>query len=128
MSFFEPDAGVSHSLLKRTRQNLAAKELTVAARRLDSIMSEMGDDSISILKIDIEGYEIVLIPALIELFRKWERHRWPRLLLFDMDSMRPQHKQHNTAEGLRSIKMLENAGYEIFSSEGYDYTFTLKMT
>eukprot|EP00802_Teleaulax_amphioxeia_P015376 Tamp_15466.p1 GENE.Tamp_15466~~Tamp_15466.p1 ORF type:complete len:385 (-),score=22.06 Tamp_15466:277-1431(-) len=129
MSFFEPLAGVSHSLLSKSDlsggdQN---RKLTVPARELRSIMAEMRDGKISILKIDIEGYEIHLIPALVTLFRDWEYDRWPRILMFDMDSMRPGHQQMNIREGQKCVKLLLNAGYEVFSSESYDYTFVLKL-
>ena len=117
MTFFEPISGVSHSLLGQTKSK--GKQITVVARELSSIMAELGDEQISVLKIDIEGYEIVLIPALVAMFRTWELRKLPRILLFDMDSMRPEHRQE-------CVQLLVAAGYELFSSNNYDYTFVLK--
>ena len=72
-----PSGGVSHSLVSKS--DLCSRDinrkLTVPARELGSIMAEMRDGNISILKIDIEGYEIILIPALVSLFRDWEFDR-----------------------------------------------------
>jgi len=53
MSFFEPLKGVSQSLLKK---HAGATQLSVVARELSSIMAELKDKKVSIMKIDIEGY------------------------------------------------------------------------
>jgi len=124
MSFFEPSDGVSHSLLDRSATGKpAGKRIVVSARALQSIMAEFGDERIAVLKIDIEGYEIFLIPALIDFLRKIDDHRWPRILLFDMDSLRPAHERRNEVEGKKCVALLESAGYSIFSSRNFDYTF-----
>ena len=44
-------------------------------------------ETVDIMKIDIEGYEIKVIPHIIALLNTWPKTKWPRALLFDMDSM-----------------------------------------
>mmetsp|Transcript_77445 Transcript_77445/g.113460 ORF Transcript_77445/g.113460 Transcript_77445/m.113460 type:complete len:357 (+) Transcript_77445:49-1119(+) len=124
MSFYEPQAGVSHSLV--TQKQTKGQQISVVARELSSIMAELRDDKISVLKIDIEGYEVMLIPMLVRLFRSWEIRKWPRILLFDMDSLRPEHGNGNRLEGQKCVQMLCDAGYYLFSSRNFDYTFVLK--
>jgi len=81
MSFFEPLKGVSQSLL---RKHAGATQLSVVARELSSIRAELKDTKVSVMKIEIEGYEIVLIPVLVDLFRTWPIRNWPHILLIDM--------------------------------------------
>jgi len=122
MTFFEPPIGVSQSLLKK---HSGAQHSSVVARELSSIMAELKDKRVSVMKIDIEGYEIVLIPKLIDLFRTWPIRNWPRVLLFDMDSLRPEHGNKNILAGQECVKLIRDVGYELFSSRNNDYTFVL---
>jgi len=123
MNFFEPPSGVSHSLLPK---HSGAMQLSVIARELSSIMTELKDEKVSVIKIDIEGYEIVLIPILMDLFRTWPTSHWPRILLFDMDSLRPEHGNSNIMEGHKCVQLICDAGYKLFSSRHHDYTFVLQ--
>jgi len=123
-TFFEPLKGMSQSLLEK---HAGATQLSVVARELSSIMAELKDKKVHVMKIDIEGYEIVLIPVLVDLFRTWPIRNWPHLLLFDMDSLRPEHGNSNISEGQRCVQLIRDAGYEVFSSRNNDYTFVLQM-
>jgi len=124
MTFFEPPEGVSHSLLKTKHRR--GRQISVVARDLSSILAELRDARVSVMKIDIEGYEIVLIPLLLKLFRTWASRDWPRMLLFDMDSLRPGHGNYNQSEGQKCVELIRDAGYDLFSSHHHDYTFVLK--
>lgn len=122
VNFFPPKEGVSHSLLTKNNPE-SLQPLLVKSKKLTSIMNEMGDERITILKIDIEGFEIHVIPELVVLFRSWETFRWPRIIIFDMDSLRPDHMHHNQPKAKECIQMLLDIGYFIFSQHSYDYTF-----
>ena len=122
VNFFPPKEGVSHSLLSKNDSD-SVKALRVQSKKLSSIMKESGDEHITILKIDIEGFEIHVIPELVELFKTWETFRWPRIILFDMDSLRPYHTHYDATRAKECIEMLLDIGYVVFSQDLYDYTF-----
>lgn len=125
MDFYAPSQGVSHSLIKTDHEYTKHMHLKVTAKSLQSIMHRLGHEKVSVMKIDIEGYEILVIPYLITILKTWDRSNWPRLLLFDMDCLRPMHKQYNYSAGMNCIKMLRDVGYTIYSAHNYDYTFEL---
>jgi FkbM family methyltransferase len=125
MEFHEPKQGVSHSLIKTDHKHEKKSDRVVMVKSLQSIMKTLGHKKASVLKIDIEGYEILVIPSLVKFFKTWDQSNWPRLLLFDMDCLRPMHKQYNYTAGMYCIKILTEIGYRIYSAHDYDYTFEL---
>ena len=124
MSFKPPKSGVSHTLEERGTGNSSFR---IEVKSLESIMTMFGDAKVSVLKIDIEGHEVKVIPQLLEFFGTKEKHLWPRLMLFDMDSLRKEHTKYDPAGGKRCIKLLESVGYELFTDRNYDYTFFLPL-
>jgi len=91
-------------------------------------MQTFGDKYVAMLKIDIEGFEIEVIP---ELVRFWQtslpRAQWPRLLAFDMDSIRKGHPRRNEPAARRCMKLLTDAGYQQFSwTGGADIVYLLR--
>eukprot|EP00961_Rhodomonas_salina_P109784 1477478-Rhodomonas_salina.1 len=124
MEFHSPKGGkgVSHTL------NAAAdgSSIRVPVRSLGSIMAEFGDTAISVLKIDIEGFEVKVIPQLVELWKKIPKEGWPRVLAFDMDSLREGHPQKDAEGAKAAIMQLKALGYTQFSlSGGADIVFVL---
>ena len=122
-TFVPPRSGVSHSLA--AHGDAAKGAFTVPVKSFQSIVHALKDAKVGILKIDIEGHEVVVIPQLVALFQTQEKARWPRILLFDMDCFRDGHGGQDVAGGRRCVALLESIGYELFSDAGFDYTFVL---
>ena len=129
MSFYERQSGVSHTLLNvdptKSKQKMTGRKITITTHRLDTIMQKMGDDSVDVLKADIEGYELHFIPDLIVLLKSWPKQKWPRILMFDMDSLRPGHTAENPDAAEHCINSLQQIGYSVFTTDSFDYTFVL---
>ena len=125
MEFHAPTQGVSHSLLKMNELHAKKAKRVVTVKSLKSIMNTLQHKKVSVVKIDIEGYEISVIPYLVKFLKNLDQANWPRLLLFDMDCLRPMHKQYNYTAGMYCIDMLIELGYRVYSEHNYDYTFEL---
>ena len=105
-------AGVSFSLTKDS----GSSKIEVQARSLESLMAELGDERVDVLKIDIEGAEKQVIPHLSRVFKSWPRSRWPRYVLFDMD-----HEYHDVA----GRDAMQELGYELVAQQDHDLTWEL---
>jgi len=129
MTFIEPLAGVSNFLDESGDLDTSKgrSKITVPVYTLETLMSKTGTQIVDILKIDIEGYEIKVIPKLIELFKSWPKRKWPKVLMFDMDSLLPKHEKRDIPAGQRMVKLISDNGYNIFAGgQGVvDYTFVL---
>ena len=125
MEFYAPKQGVSHSLIKTDHKHEKETHKKVKVKSLQSIMNTLQHKKVSVMKIDIEGYETLVIPHLVKILKTWDKYNWPRLLLFDMDCLRPMHKQYNYTAGMYCIKILRDIGYAVYSAHNYDYTFEL---
>ena len=98
-------------------------------RTLQSIMSSLGDEVVDVLKVDVEGAEVEVLPALLHMWRMWPRARWPKLLLIDMDSMRANHPRRNVSAANAVVELLVEAGYLLFAHpKKPDYSFVLPLT
>jgi FkbM family methyltransferase len=128
MSFVAPKSGVSHFLSASGDASKGAGKIIVPVKSVASIMKLKHIKKIDILKIDIEGYENEVIPGLMELIKTWPKEDWPKVLMFDFDSMLAGHPAEDQAGGRRSVKLVEEMGYSIFSGSPNhpDYTFVLK--
>ena len=99
--------------------------IDVSGRTLDSVMRELGDSKIDVLKCDIEGAEVELIPYLVKLFRQWDKYKWPQFLLFDMDSLRQSHRRFNPIDAKNAMSMLREIGYERYAQSNADICWKL---
>ena len=121
--YFSPPAvktHVSHYFGKNGTGGLA-----VLGRTLSSIMSEFGDKRIDVLKCDVEGAEVEIIPYFVELFEKWDKANWPKWILFDMDSLREGHPRYNPVGAKAATAKLRKIGYEHYASDGADVCWKL---
>jgi len=128
MSFLAPESGVSHSLKAGVKTSTS---LTVPTKRFETILNKLKLHHVDVLKIDIEGSELDVIPDLIETFaRLWKNKQyWPKILFFDMDSLLTHHPAYDEAGGKHALALLEKVGYERMSVVGpgkSDYTLVLK--
>lgn len=105
---------VSHSQVPHS--GARGEAVTVPARRLSSIMEELGHDRIGILKLDIEGSEYDVIDDLLASGLKVEQllvevhHRFDKI---DLDQSRA------------AVRRLREAGFRLFhvSPRGEEYSF-----
>ena len=67
MTFAAPKTGVRHSLSASGEGGEST--MTVPVQSFESIRRTLKDEKVSILKIDVEGHEVVVIPQLVELFQ-----------------------------------------------------------
>ena len=58
-----------------------SKPISMPIRTLPTIMRELGDLVVDILKLDIEGEEVEVIPALLQVWRTWSKARWPKVVM-----------------------------------------------
>ena len=88
MSFMSPKSGVSHvfSAVGRDKSNMEG-EITVPVKSMASILKLKHIRKVDLIKIDIEGYENKVIPGMLELIKTWPIEDWPKVLMFDFDSM-----------------------------------------
>lgn len=128
MSFLAPESGVSHSLKSGVKTSTS---LRVPTKRFETILNKLKLHHVDVLKIDIEGSELDVIPDLIETFtRLWKNKQdWPKVLFFDMDSLLTHHAAYDEAGGKHALELLEKVGYERLQVVGpgeADYTLVLK--
>lgn len=74
-------------------------------------MTELGDERVDIIKMDIEGAEYVVIDQLAR------EGPLPRALCVEFDQPQPLRRTMSAVETLR------RAGYELAHIEFFDYTF-----
>ena len=117
--FTPPSTGVSH-VLKSGKD-----AFNVTARSIQSIMEEFGDEKVSILKMDIEGHEVHVIPQLVKMWETRPRSQWPRVLVIDMDSRRDGHPNKDEQKGNACIALLKGMGYIEFSLISMDLVLVL---
>jgi len=104
-------------------------EVAAPMKTLGSIMRTLEDEVIDILKIDIEGAEVDAVPEMLAMWKTWPRHRWPRVLMIDMDSLRPNHPRYNETGAFTVVHLLQAAGYRVFAHLLMpDYTFVLPLS
>ena len=105
------------------------RELRLPVKTLPAIMAALGDEVVDVLKLDIEGAEVEVIPGLLDLWSTWPQARWPKVLLIDMDSVRRGHPRWNVTGANMAIERLISAGYVLFAHpKRPDYTFVLPLT
>ena len=88
--------------MSRQREPSIGQVIKLPVRSITSIMRELGDPIVDILKIDIEGAEVEVVPSLLETWSEWPKARWPKVLLIDMDSLRVDHPRRNVS-GARMV-------------------------
>ena len=119
LQFFTADeAHGSASVVSEASQGVA---LDVPVFKLETIMSEIGDEQIDILKLDIEGAEVEVVPQLISFFTK--KQMWPSVWCFDMDVLLPHHAAHDEVAGQALMQLIKNSGYTIGTQVGFDICF-----
>jgi FkbM family methyltransferase len=93
------------------------RTIEVKALTLGSIMLEMGDTRLPhIMKIDIEGAEIRVIPDMLRLFEQHDKKEWPKVLFFDFDCLLTGHVSYNRTEGYKALRSLLHVGYKLFAA------------
>lgn len=99
---------VSHSVV-----NLQGTEeyFTAAVKPLKTVMDELGDSSIDLLKLDIEGAE----HRVIESFLKDGVQ--PRVFCVEFDQPSP------VRDVLKSVSLLKRSGYKLVKIDFWNYTF-----
>jgi FkbM family methyltransferase len=100
-----------------TAQGHAIERVTVAARRLSSILDERPDMTVDFLKIDAEGAEASVLSGL-----DFERHR-PRVIV--VEGVAPV---VDAEVGSVAISMIESAGYTHAGFDGLNHYFTQDPT
>jgi FkbM family methyltransferase len=119
MAFYEPKNRhhVSHSTLSHGEVD-ESRAHKWQVRRLDSIMNELGHQTIDVLKMDIEGGEYAVID---DLCRSLIR---PTQILVEFHHHFPGITRR---QSLTAIRSLQNVGYRIFSisATAVEYGFLL---
>lgn len=102
---------VSGSLLKQ--KNVSASDaVTVAMKSVGDAMRDLGHERVDVIKMDIEGAEYSVLPALLE-----TDIRPDHLLVEFHDRFFPD----EPARSLQSVDMLMEAGYEVYAvSDTYE--------
>jgi FkbM family methyltransferase len=96
---------VSHSIGNRHR---TAPSFTAQCRSFSSLMSELGHTRIDLLKLDVEGAEYRLLPAIFA--------ARPSVVCVELHAMRAAGRAHAVLAFLRQ-------GYSLAGAEGWDLTF-----
>lgn len=94
---------------------------TAPCLRLASIMRQQGDESIDLLKIDIEGAEYAVINDIVA------ANLLPRLLLVEFDEVHTPLDGHAGTRIKQHIEMLAQAGMRCLAVEGSNATFRQEM-
>ena len=92
----------------------ASVELPVKA--LDTLLQEQGDQTIDLIKMDIEGSEYVVLVDMVK------KSIFPKQICVEFHHGMFGYRRAQTIE---AVKLLQDAGYEIFyvSSVGREYGF-----
>jgi FkbM family methyltransferase len=90
------------------------ESITVAVRRVATLARELGDTALDIVKMDIEGAEMVVIPDLLS------SGPVPRVLCVEFDKVRP------LRDVISLIRRIKRAGLLPARSEGRNVTFVRK--
>ena len=116
LPFFPPSdkRNISFSLLKRATPQ--AEAVMVTARRLSTIMQELGHDHLDILKLDVEGAEYGIIEDVLQSGIR------PRQFLIEFHH---RYSEVGFAKTQSAINALHQAHYSIFDigRGGFDYSF-----
>lgn len=109
--FYAPrdPAHVSHSAVNLQR---TSGFFTAPVRRVDHLMADLGDDHVDLIKMDIEGAELRVIPALIE------HGPLPGALCVEFDQPQPMHSL------VAAVRALDGAGFDLNHIERWNFTFT----
>jgi FkbM family methyltransferase len=109
--FYAPrnPAHVSHSALNLQH---TSDFFTAPVRRVDRLMTALGDDHVNLIKMDIEGAELRVIPALIE------HGPLPDVLCVEFDQPQPLRSLVATANALR------DTGFDLNKIERWNFTFS----
>lgn len=111
------------------RRLAAARMLELPVKTLAAIMHELGDTVVDILKLDIEGAEVEVVPQLLGMWRDWPKAQWPKVILLDMDSLRVGHPRRNVSGAKMVVSELTDAGYYLFAHpKKPDYSFVLPLS
>ncbi len=111
LTFYAPDdpSDVSHSALNLQRTD-AARAFTARVDTLAGIMAALGHDRVDLLKVDIEGAESLVLPALL----RTGPH--PPVVCFEYD-------QPQSSRGLlRLLRAFQAGGYRLVCRERWNFT------
>jgi FkbM family methyltransferase len=109
--FYYPENPEYVSLTAR-KQN-TDKTLTAPVKCLETIMKELNHDHIDVLKLDVEGVELVVLNQLLQ-----SKIR-PRFIAVDFDSARVG----LMAECIKMVKRLHLANYEVIDFKDWNCSF-----
>lgn len=87
------------------------ESITVPVQRVATLARELGDGALDLIKMDIEGAEMVVIPDLLS------SGPLPRVLCVEFDKVRP------LREVISLIRRVKRAGFVPARSEGRNVTF-----
>lgn len=117
ISFFSPDNEnfISHTIIENTYKN-KDNTIVVPVKRLKTIMTELGHNTIDILKIDIEGAEYKFIDDLAS------SNIRPKQILVEFHH---RFKTIGIGKSKQAIKTLRGLGYKLYSISdmGEEYSF-----
>ncbi len=111
VKFYSPlyEGHVSHSIvnLRGTTDYFVAK-----VKPVHQLMSELGDDHVDIIKMDIEGAEYTVLDSLLR------DGPLPPVLCVEFDQPAPLHGT------VAAVRRLQRAGYVLNKIDAWNYTFT----
>jgi FkbM family methyltransferase len=115
-SFFPPpqEGHVSYSFLQRETEQ--EKAITVPARRISTLMQELGHDHLDILKMDVEGAEYEILEDILSSKLR------PKQLMVEFHHRFPS---VGFAKTQHAVESLQGVGYRIFNvgQAGLDFSF-----
>lgn len=108
------DKFTNHSLSsERDEKDPNAVPISVPVKKLTTIVSELGHEKIDILKIDIEGTEIEVLPHILAM----------DIPITQLHIEFHETKFYDPCETFIALKLLNNAGYKLCAEHGRDMTF-----
>jgi len=118
MMFYLPDveAWVSHSLMENMRVN--KKYIDVPVKCLTTIMNDLGHEKIDIIKIDIEGAELVVLKDMLD------HNIIPTYLCVDFDLARKSKQDTQTCTDFIRNNITKH--YNIIHDDNWDISFIKK--